>query len=134
MPTTMKAILRVEVSGSGTSSATHTVEAEAYDRIEISVPTGSPNTATVDVQPGGAGQVQLLMLTASAYPADGSGAAQLTYTVDGGDSIDLDAPALMVGSGAVGLLGSVNQIVLTNDSDEAVDVSIVVGRDATPAP
>lgn len=132
MPTTMKAILRVEVAGAGTSSATHTVEAEAYDKIEITVPTGSPNTATVDVQPGGAGQVQVLLVTASDYPVDGSGAAQLTYTVDGGSAIDLDAPLLVTGSGAVGLLGSVNQIEFTNDSDEEVDVSIVVGRDATP--
>ena len=134
MPTTMKAILRVEVTGSGTSSATHTVQAEAYDKIEITVPTGSPNTATVDVQPGGADQVQLLMITASAYPMDGSGDAQLTYSMDGGDSVALDAPVLLVGSGAVGLLGTVNQMVLTNESDEEIDVSIVVGRDATPAP
>lgn len=130
MPTTMKAILRVEVAGSGTSSATHTVEAEAYDRIDVTVPTGTPNTATVEVQPGAAGQVQLLLVTASAYPED-AGTAQLTYAVDGGTSIDLDAPLLMVGAGTIGLLGDVNEIVFTNDSDEPVDVSILVGRDAT---
>lgn len=131
MPTTIRAILRAEVAGAGTSSATHTIEAEAYDRIDVTVPTGAPNTATVQVQPGGAGQVQLLLVTASAYPADGTGAAQLTYAVDGGSSIDLDAPLLVVGSGAVGLLGDVNEIVFTNDSDEPIDVSILVGRDAT---
>lgn len=131
MPTTLKAILRVEIAGAGTLSATHTLDAEAYDRIDVTVPTGTPNTATVQVQPGGSGQVQLLLMTASAYPADGSGTAQLTYTVDGGSAIDLDAPLLVVGSGAVGLLGAVNEIVFTNDAAEPVDVSILVGRDAT---
>lgn len=130
MPTTMNAILRVEVAGARTSSATHTIDAEAYDRIDVTVPTGTPNTATVEVQPGGTGQVQLLLVTASAYPIDG-GAAELTYTVDGGSSIGLDAPLLVVGASAVGLLGDVNEIVFTNDSDEDIDVSIVVGRDAT---
>lgn len=132
MPTTMKAILRVEVAGSGTSSATHSIEAEAYDRIDVSVPTGTPNTATVQVQPGDPGQVQLLLITASSYPVDGGGNAQLTYTVDGGDLVALDAPLLVAGAGAVGLLGAVNQIVFTNDSPEEIDVSILVGRDATP--
>lgn len=128
MPTTMKAILRVEVAGASTSSATHTVEAEGYDRIEIVVPAG--DSATVQVQPGGAGQVQLLLITASAYPVD-AGTVQLTYTVDGGSAIDLDAPLLVTGSGAVSLLGDVNQIVFNNDSADDVDVTIVVGRDAT---
>lgn len=128
MPTTMKAILRVEVAGASTSSATHTIEAEAYDRIQIVVPAG--DSATVQVQPGGAGQVQLLLVTASAYPVD-AGTVQLTYAVDGGTAIDLDAPLLVTGSGAVSLLGDVNQIAFTNDSAADVEVIIVVGRDAT---
>lgn len=131
MPTTMNAIRRVEVAEASTSSATHTLEAEAYDRIDVTVPTGTPNTATVEVQPGGTGQVELFFMAASAYPEDGSGAAELTYEVDGGGSVDLDAPLLVVGAGAVGLLGDVNEVVFTNDSDEEIDVSIVVGRDAT---
>lgn len=130
MPITMKSILRVEVAGAGTASATHTLEAEAYDKIDVTVPTGSPNTATVQVQPGGSGQVQLLFITAAAYPEDGSGTAQLSYTVDGGGAQTLTAPLLVVG-GAVALLGSVNQIVFTNDSTEEIDITILVGRDAT---
>jgi hypothetical protein len=129
MPTTLKAILRVEIAGASTSSATHTIEAEAYDKIEVLVPNG--DSATVQVQPGGAGQVQLLLVTASAYPDDGAGTVQLTYAVDGGSAIDFDAPLLLVGAGAVGLLGDVNEIVFTNDSTADIDVSILVGRDAT---
>lgn len=132
MATTLKATLRVDIDGASSLSATHTIGAEAYDRIDVTVPTGSPNTATVEVQPGSAGQVQLLLITASAYPDDGSGTHQLTYEVDSsGSSIDLDAPLLVVGTGAVGQLGAVNEIVFTNASDDPVDVSILVGRTAT---
>jgi hypothetical protein len=125
----MKAILRVEVSGASTSSATQTIEAEAYDKIDVTVPNG--DSAAVQVQPGGTGQVQLLLVTATVYPEDGAGAAQLVYAVDGGSSIDLDAPLLLAGGGAVGLLGDVNEIVFTNNSTADLDVSILVGRDAT---
>ena len=129
MPNTMKAILRVEVAGASTSSATHEVEAEAYDRIDIVVPAG--DNRTVEVQPGGAGQVQLLLITAAEYPNDGAGTNLLVYTVDGGSSIDLDAPLLLVGAGAVGLLCDVNEIVFTNNFTADLTVSILVGRDAT---
>jgi hypothetical protein len=131
MPTTLKALLRVEIAGAGTMSAAHAIEAEAYDRIEVTIPSGTPNTATVQVQPGGAGQVQLLLVTATAYPDDGAGTAQLTYAVDGGTAVDLDAPLLVVGRGAVSLLGAVNEIVFTNDSAAPVVASILIGRDAT---
>jgi hypothetical protein len=129
MPNTLKAILRVEVAGSSTSSATHSIEAEAYDRIDIVVPAG--DNRTVEVQPGGTGQVQLLLITAAEYPNDGAGTNLLVYTVDGGSSIDLDAPLLLVGAGAVGLLGDVNEIVFTNNFTADLTVSILVGRDAT---
>lgn len=129
MPTTLKAILRVEVAGAATSSATHTLEAEAYDRIAVVVPAGDERT--VQVQPGGAGQVSLLLVTAAEYPDDGAGTNLLTYTVDGGGSIDLDAPLLLVGAAAVGLLGDVNEMVITNNHTADIEVSILVGRDAT---
>lgn len=133
MPTTLQAILRVEVTGAGTESATQALDAEAYDKIHITVPTGSPGTATVEVQPGGAGQAQLLLLTASRYPLDGTGAAELTYEVDGsGTAIDFDAPLLLVGSGALSLLGAVNTIDFSNSSDADLTVTLLVGRDATP--
>lgn len=128
MVTTMKSTMKVEVAGAGTSSATHTVEAEAYDKIEVTVPagsTGSPKQVTVQVQPGAAGQVQLLLITADSYSDD------LSYAADGGSSVTLDAPQLLVGAGAVGLLGAVQSIEFSNEGDE-VGVQILVGRDATP--
>jgi hypothetical protein len=129
MSTTMKATLMVSATGTSPNTAIHTFEAEAYDRIAISIPSGE--TSTVEVQPG-SGQVQLLQITASSYPHAGDGSPQLTYTVDGGSAINLDAPLLAVGSGAVGLLGDVNSIDFDNQSEDTVDITIVVGRDATP--
>ncbi|MGD8415140.1 MAG: hypothetical protein PVF33_12955 [Candidatus Latescibacterota bacterium] len=129
MSTTMTATLMVSATGTSPSTAIHTFEAEAYDRIEISIP--STESSTVEVQPG-SGQVQLLQITASAYPHAGDGTPQLTYTVDGGSAINLDAPLLAVGSGAVGLLGDVNSVEFDNQSDDTVNIQIVVGRDATP--
>lgn len=133
MSTTLRSILRVEVAGVGTLSATHTVTTEAYDRITAPVPAadGGAGTVTVDVQPGGAGQVRFVHITADAYPLDGSGAAEVTYEVDGGNAIALDAPLLLVGGAIEELLGNVQQVVLTNESGEEVNVTIVVGRNAT---
>lgn len=131
MPTKLKATMKVDVAGGSTLSATKEIDAEAYDQIGATVPTGTPNTAEVDVQPGGSGKVQLLFITASSYPVDeSSGAAQLSFTVDGGDPVDLDAPLLMVGTGAIKKFGAFNKVVFTNNSSEAVSVTILVGRDA----
>jgi hypothetical protein len=129
MATELKATIRVDVAGSGTLAATHKIDAEAYDRIDVALPakTNGDTVKVVDVQPGDAGQVQLLLITASQYqPA-------LTYTVDARPPVELDAPQLLVGKGAVGLLGgAVNAIEFTNANAQDIKVQILVGRDATP--
>lgn len=131
MATTMKSTVKVEVSGAGTSSATHSIEVEAFDKIEVTVPGatgGTPGEIDVEVQPGGTGQVQLLFITADSYSED------LTYSVTGGTSdVVLDAPQLMAGAGAVALLGTAqNTFTFSNADSSAVGVQILVGRDATP--
>ncbi len=136
MAVSMKSTMKVEVAGSGTSSATITTGADAFGKIEVTVPaaSGSPpvaGTLEVEVQPGGLGQVQLLFITAGAY------SKQLSYVVDDGggvsppETVTLDAPQLFVG-GAVGLLGAVKEIEFANATAADVDVQILVGRDATP--
>lgn len=135
MATSITTTMKVVVSGSGTSSATETRTVEAYGKIEVTVPAaagGADGMATLQVQPGGAGQVELVFITADAYPEAADGAGQLTYSVDAGMDRTLNAPLLLVGTGAVALLGDINEIVFTNASDEAVEVEILIGRDATP--
>jgi hypothetical protein len=130
----MTVTMKVQVSGAGSFSATQKIEpVEAYGKIEVTVPARSnstPGELLVDVQPGDAGQVQLLFITAGTYSED------LSYTVTGGAAdVTLDGPQLLVGSGAVELLGSEQKsLTFSNDTDEAVSVQIVVGRDATPPP
>jgi hypothetical protein len=114
------------------------MEVEAYDVIEITVPAkenstnGTANgTAKVEVQPGSVGQVQFLLIRSNHY-ADG-----LTYQVNGTantiPSIKLDAQQLFMGDGAVELLGKKPPETLhfTNTTATAAAIQILVGRKAT---
>ena len=134
MAAAMKATFKVEVAGASTMSAVYTLQAEAFDRIDVTVPaeaSGTPGSVTVEVQPGGAGQVALLFITSASFPHASDGSPELTYDVDGGGDRSLDGPLLLAGPGSVELLGAVNQIVFSNASDTDLAVHILVGRDAT---
>ena len=94
--------LNVQVVGGPKISASLTREVEAYDKVKVTVAGGDVNKE-VDVQPSLAGQVELLMISlanSNQYGAD------VTYKVNdtGGDPIELDAPQVFLGKGAVGLL------------------------------
>jgi hypothetical protein len=125
--------LNVQVASGPNISMSQIVEVEAYDNIDVVVPGASVNppaagTKTVEVQPGGSGQVSFLLITSNMYDS------KLTYkVVDDGDSeIKLDAPLLLVESGAVGLLGTKNNtFVFTNKIAKDVSINILVGRKAT---
>jgi len=123
--------LNVQVVGGPKISASKTMTVDAYDKIEVIIPGGddaTPGAATVEVQPGGSDQVQFMLITSSVYDA------KLTYSVDGGSSIKLDAPHLLMGSGAVGLLGSTQQQFAFSNSagtDKEASIEILVGRKAT---
>lgn len=119
----------VQVVGGPKKTVSQTIPVEAYDKIgvEIAAAGGSEATRTVEVQPGGAGQLRFLLITASSYEPP------LTYTIDGGGSITLDAPLLLAGVGAASALAATQQtFVFTNSGSVANAVEILVGRDATP--
>lgn len=114
--------LNVQVTGGPKVAASNSMEVNAYDKVETVVPAN--DSATVDVQPGDG--AKFLLVAAGAYE-------NLTYVVDGGDPITLDGPHVLIGSGAVSLLGDTqNQFVFTNSGGEDLSVSILVGRNATP--
>jgi hypothetical protein len=131
MATSMTATIKIQVSGGITSSVSHTVTPlDAFDRITVTVPAGAagnPASLPVEVQPGGDDQVQFLLVTASVYDP------KLTYSVDGGAAdVVLDAPHLLLGTGAVGLLDSApGKLTFKNELEEDVAVEILVGRKAT---
>lgn len=131
MPEKINWLLNVQVTEGPKISESKEVQVEAYDKIDVTVPAkaAGPGTATVDVQPGGAGQVKFLLITSSIYDDT------LTYTVDGGAANQLDAPLLLIGAGAVKLLGNTQkQFVFSNaiDPAKAASIKILAGRDATP--
>lgn len=122
MPEKISWTLNVQVLGGPKVSAADVIEVDAYDRVEAVVP--ASGSVTVDVQP--AAGAQFLLTTASSYE-------NLTYTVDGGTPVTLNGAHVLIGSGAVGLLGTTqNQFVFNNGGAEDVTVNILVGRDATP--
>jgi hypothetical protein len=131
MPEMISWTLNVQVVGGPKLSASRTIEVEAYDMIKVVVPGGdntTPGTATVDVQPGGTDQVKFLMISSSVYDA------KLTYKVDGGQDVKLDAFQLLMGNGAVDLLGTTQkQFAFSNKAgvDKTASIEILVGRKAT---
>jgi hypothetical protein len=126
--------LNVAVVNGPQFTEAQTITFDAYDKIDVVVPaaaTGNnppPGVATVEVQPGGAGQVQFLLLTSSVYNP------LLTFKVDGGAEVKFDAPVMLGRTGIVSLLGlTQKQFVFSNalNPSLAATVSILVGRKAT---
>lgn len=120
---------QIDIAAGPKLSIGDTLEVEAYDKVAFSLDADATDVK-VDLQPGGAGQVQLLVIKASAYDAG------LTFSPDGGTTdFTLDAPLILVGTGPVGLLGTApKQLQWSNGTDDVVMIDILIGRDATPPP
>lgn len=129
MSKSIQVAIRVAIGNSYSTSVNRTLSVEAYDVIEVIVNKGDADRK-ITMQPGDEDQVQLLLVTATDYDTG------LKYTLNtsagaGAELIDLDSPLLLVGHGALGLLGGAPEsIFLTNGSDKPATVTIVVGRNA----
>jgi len=102
------------------------IAVQAYDVASATIPAGAA-AVDVNVQPSTtAGDVVFVVVNSDLYDA------KLTYVVDGGaDSHALDAPHVLLGSGAVGFMnGGANPQKLTFKSTLSKDahVQVVVGR------
>ncbi|MEX2283702.1 MAG: hypothetical protein WEE89_14550 [Gemmatimonadota bacterium] len=122
----------VTVESGPTLTAGDSIDVEAYDFVRAEVPGGdatTAGTATVDVQPSGAGKVLFIGIKSDVYDE------KLTYKVDGaGLDVKLDSAQVFVGGGALGLLGTTTkQFVFTNKAglSKKAAVEILVGRKAT---
>ncbi len=127
MPEQINWTINVQVVGGPKVSASDTLEVEAYDKIEAIVPANG--SVKVDVQPGTGAQI--LLITAGSYE-------NITYKVVSGSgsnsAVILDGPHILIGAGAVGLLGGTQkQFEFTNNGSDEVVVDVLVGRDATPS-
>jgi hypothetical protein len=120
--------LNAEVQSGPKLAAAQTLAVESYDETEVTIPPTTPTAVNI---PGA--QAQFLAILADRY------GEKLTYHVDGvaagpANPIKLDAPQVLAGAGAVGLLGADPvKLVFTNTLDDGkpVAVQILVGRKAT---
>lgn len=124
--------LGVKVTGGPSLARADSVAVDAYDKLEVTVPGGEANLE-VQVVPADA-NVQFLMVTTTPL---GDDPVDATYRVNdvAGDEHALDSPLLLlIGGGAVGLLGGAPRLlfITNNSAAQAVAVEILVGRDPTP--
>lgn len=116
-------------SGGGITADAVEEEVEATDRIEVTIDAGAVAKA-VEVQPGGAADIQLLLIKSNLYSKD----IQFFATDSGHDSppIKLTSPQLFT-AGGIALFGDAIPTTLkfTNSTSDPVDVMIFVARKAT---
>jgi hypothetical protein len=122
--------LNVQVVGGPKISATETLPVEGYDKLVVDIADGA-NGEDIQIQPGGSGQVQLLLISSDQY------GDTLSYSVNAAEAdptkrIKLDSLQILVGEGAVGLLGAApNTLYFYNTMGTAASVQILVGRIVT---
>jgi hypothetical protein len=97
------------------------MEVDAYDKFEVTVAVGA--TQAVNLVPGDG--LSLLIINPTTPSAD------LTYAL-GGNDVSLDGPHVLIGAGAVSLLGGATSLSFTNNTGTDAVIEILIGRDATP--
>ena len=126
-------VTQVVVPNGPKMDLTQNIEVEALTQIDVTIPAGETDME-VQLQPGGAGVVQFLLINSDWFDEE------LSYKVNdaAADGRALDQPHIFVGVGAVSFVeeGEPASLFFSNASvgDEARDakVSILIGRDATP--
>jgi len=121
--------VNAQVVGGPRISESQTIEVDAYDMIAVTVEDTAADKE-VQVQPSPTG-TKVLLIRSDQYGEN------LTYKVKDETgvtgSIKLDALQLLIGGGAVGLLGKAPiKLLFSNTSGKTASIQILVGRDATP--
>jgi len=132
MATNISWKLNLEIQSGPNIIVTNVVQADAYDRIEVKVPdsTPAPTATTVDVQPGAAGKVKLLLIRSSKYGNN------LKYNVHDSTTAErvLNDAVFLVGAGSLDLLedtaAPLDKLLITNTTGQDVVLEIIVGRTA----
>jgi hypothetical protein len=129
MPTNIVWKLTLDVPAGPQVSHTSSIAVDAVDHIAVTIPdtSATPAATEVEVQPGAAGTVKLLMISASSYGPD------VEYQVHNAaaDALVLSDALFLADSAAIDLLGTpFDNLLITNTSGADVDVEIVVGRTA----
>jgi hypothetical protein len=132
MPTNISWKLNVEVQAGPKVIEARIVQVDAFDRIEVAVPdtTASPGETEIDIQPGGPGNIKLLLIRSTAYGDN------LKYKVHdtGADERVLNDAIFLTGKGNLDLLEGgtdpFDKLFVTNTTGNSVVLEIIVGRTA----
>jgi hypothetical protein len=124
--------INIEIPNGPKITLNRTLTVDAYDKIDITVPS-SASDQPVELQPGeSAGQVKFLLVASDWY------GEALAYKVNSntGTSFELDEPHVLIGEGATAMLDPApTQLFFSNTTsgEDATDanVRILVGRDVT---
>lgn len=120
MSETINWSFKAQIVSGPTQTISGKITADAYDKLDSIIAAGA--TATLKVQPSNG--AKFILISATKYE-------NLTYKVDGGSSITLDGPHILVGKGAAKLLSANQQSFEFKSTDTAdITVSILVARDA----
>ena len=109
------------LKGPSISGAASIDDIDAYDKFEINL--ADTATQVVNLTPGGA---TYLLVISPKIPH-----ASLSYELDG-NPVALDGPHVLIGTGAVGLLGGATSLTFTNNTGDDAVIEILIGRDSTP--
>jgi hypothetical protein len=124
MPEKLSWTFATRVLGGPTVAGSGEVDVDAYVKLAVTIKKNS--SQDVEVFPGAGGSAQLVVIS----PAKPD--PKLTYNL-GGTDVPLDGPHILIGSGAVRMLGqTVGTLKVKNDTKEDAQLSIIAGRDATP--
>lgn len=132
MATNISWKLSLEIQSGLNIILANAIQVDAYDRIEVKVPdtTASVTATTVDVQPGAAGKVKLLLIRSNRYGDN------LKYQVHDNTTPErvLDDMVFLVGADNLKLLEAaapLDKLLVTNTTGQEVVLEIIVGRSAT---
>lgn len=129
MPTNITWKFELDVPGGPQVSYANALEVDAVDRITVSIPdtTAAPAATTVEVQPGAAGKVKVLLIRASTY------GNKVEYQVHDAAATKriLNDALFLIDSVLIDALGTpLDKLLVTNTTGKAVDVEVLIGRAA----
>ncbi len=116
------------LKGPSVSAASSIDTVDAYDKFNIQLADAA--TQAVNLVPSGT--ISLLVIN-PITPNPVTPAANLSYDLSG-STVALDGPHVLIGSGAVSLLGGATSLTFTNNTGADVVIEILIGRDSTPTP
>ena len=122
--------LSIQVSGGPTLTVAGVVEADAYEKLDVTVPAKVGQTAgKAEVTVSAADLAQTKMLVIQASSKDGS--LKYKTTAQGATDVPINGPVTLVSGTATGLLGvKPDKLTFANDATVPATVTIFVARKA----